>query len=95
MFKDDWGRKYSDPIVQGGITKEEWGGTYIDSSLNKRSSDLSKKNYEIGINITLDFLAYLCYKGYRFVLGGFYLEEDMFNRDVDSYATKNADDSEK
>ena len=47
LFKDDWGRKYSDPIVQGGITKEEWGGTYIDSSLNKRSSDLSKKNYEI------------------------------------------------
>ena len=44
---------------------------------------------------TMDFLAYLCYKGYRFVLGGFYLEEDMFNRDVDSYATKNADDSEK
>jgi len=36
----------------------------------------------------MDFLAYLYYKGYRFVLGGFYLEEDMFNRDVDSYATK-------
>ncbi len=37
---------------------------------------------------TMDFLAYLCYKGYRFVLGGFYPEEDMFNRDVDSYSTK-------
>jgi len=47
LFKDDWGRKYGDPIVQGGITKEEWGGTYIDSSLNKRSSKLSKRNYEV------------------------------------------------
>ena len=56
------------------------------------------------------------YLGYKFVLGGFYPDEekgiaraaaqqraaagkkaveDMFNRDVDSYATKNSDDSEQ
>lgn len=43
----------------------------------------------IMIGGSIPFLAYL---GYKFVLGGFYPEEDVFNRDVDSDATKKTDD---
>lgn len=37
----------NEPIIVGGITKEEMGGVYIDSSLNKNASELALKNYEI------------------------------------------------
>lgn len=36
-----------EPIIIGGITKEEMGGVYIDSSLNKSASELALKNYEL------------------------------------------------
>ena len=36
-----------EPIIVGGITKEEMGGTFIDSSLNKNASELALKNYEL------------------------------------------------
>lgn len=36
-----------EPIIIGGITKEEMGGVYIDSSLNKNASELALNNYEI------------------------------------------------
>ena len=36
-----------EPIIVGGITKEDMGGVFIDSSLNKNASELALKNYEI------------------------------------------------
>ena len=39
--------KSGDPIIIGGITKEEMGGVFIDSSLNKNASELALKNFEL------------------------------------------------